>query len=319
MRFIGLIAAAAISAGASASFDLMLVQAATADAGGLYRVHRIDPENGVNLGSFLIGPQSIGLAASYARGEMYTLDINGNLRTWNYSTGSLKSVRNVGWSQVNDFALSANGNEIVSVHGNGELRIFNLDNNSVTASAIGVVLNKINTLGNNAFIGYSTVGHSLRRMLRTGNSAAVTTSEAVNNAITPANVSSIGVLSSAPYHFIYTGNSAGSTVGFNYGSTVSNDLLLVGSFTSSFLLQNSVNYFTKSHLGLYAIGADSNSTGVRVNELDTNGYILRTNVYSGISGGARNAAIVLAPEPGPIIALGLGVAALLSRRRRKSL
>jgi hypothetical protein len=45
---------------------------------------------------------------------------------------------------------------------------------------------------------------------------------------------------------------------------------------------------------------------------------MNTVTLSGVNGGVQNVATVLAPEPGSMAILGLGLAALLKRRKQKA-
>lgn len=305
------------AAGSSfASYDLMFVQANLSDAGtGLTRVHRIDPANGLQLGSFTIGPQSFGLAASRARGELYTADINGNLRTWDYSTGNLKRFQNMGNGSTSDIVMSPNGNEIISLHNANEIRTFNVLTGASTSSIIsGTTLNRITVNPDGVVFAYDAVANQMRRITRSGSTYSLQSSEA---ALSSLNFTNMGQLSFAPgsaYDFLFMGSRTNS-FGYNYLNLGANSFAGFGGFGGGLTAHSTVQGFVPAHVGSYGFGDDSSTPGnVRVTHIDPQTYFIRSFSYSGISGGARNATIVLAPEPGSFAILALGLACIARRK-----
>lgn len=315
MRVLFVIGAALSASVSLASFDLMFVQQVSQDTGGTFRMHRIDPTTGAYLGSFSSGPATMGMAASLSRGELYTCDINGNLRTWDYSQGTLKSVRNLGWGGVNDITLSADGSEIISSHTNGDVRIFNVLTSSVTGvTNVGFVGAKIAHATGNVYVAYSTAGHSLRRLLRSGITFTHTSSEAVTPSITAGSVGGLAVVNGGFFPTIYSANTGGNSYGLNYFTSSTNDFAGYGPYSNGLSGHTNSTGVVRSHVGVYLAGQDSSGAGLRITEFDTAGYAIRSNVVAGITGGARSVAIVLAPEPSSLLGLaGLGL--LLLRRR----
>jgi hypothetical protein len=82
---------------------------------------------------------------------------------------------------------------------------------------------------------------------------------------------------------------------------------------------SSIDTTAASHNGYYKIGQDLYDPSlIRITERDLLGYTMNTVTLSGVNGGVRNVATVLAPEPGSMAILGLGLAALLKRRKQKA-
>lgn len=313
MKFSLLVMLGGISGSALASFDLMLVQEAT-PTGGLLRVHRVDPANGVSLGSFFIGPESRGMAASLARRELYTTDINGNLRTYDYSTGAFKSMRYIGMTNVYDFVLANDGNRLLYVNGSNTVRSFDLNTGSVSTlltDGAASFVKVTQTPNGDLYLCQNEIG-SLKRYMPSGPNYILMSTET------------------------YAGVQVGQ-MAFVPGTTGTNGILYYGSYNNgvgynitsngNFIFGNGWNYtppghanvtsVSRSHVGAYFAGLDTGGTLTRISEVDAEGYMIRTNTFSGINGGVKTIAIVLAPEPGSVLALGAGLAILLRRRKRR--
>lgn len=295
----------------------MFLQANTGDSGtGLARVHRVDPQNGVSLGSFNIGPTSYGMSANGSRGELYTLDINGNLRTWDYTSGALKGFRYVGNTQVRDSVLAANGNEIISLHGTNEIRTTNVLTGATTSGTIaGTTLQRLAVTSEGTVFALDGAAGQMRRLAKTGSTYTLHSSEAASAVHNTGNVGQMHVgTGTNGYDFIFSGNASGPG-SYQY---VNSDTKLFSGFGGFSLMYNQFSTmagFLPSHVGTYGFGADlSVPTNVRITETDPGFYPIRTVTIAGINGGVRNAAIVLAPEPSSALALVAGV--LLLRRRK---
>ncbi len=289
----------------------MLIQEAI-PVGGVFRVHRVDPANGVTLGSFQIGPESLGLAASQSRGEMYTMDINGNLRTWDYSTGALKSIRNVGASLIKDFIISNDQSKLYIVNGGNLVYSYDLNTNGQ-----GVLINEPSTQlvkltqAPNADIYACDVASGKLGRYNAASSYILASTETYFG-------STVDQMTFVPsitpgYGTVYYGSDG---TAFGYNVTYGGNFVFGNGFSFGVQYSNTADAVVQSHNGAYLIGSDtSSSSNVRVAEIDRASYVVRSNMFSGING-VKNVAIVLAPEPGTFVALGLGIAALLKRRRK---
>lgn len=295
----------------SASFDLMLIQEA-ASVGGLYRVHRVDPANGVSLGSFQIGPESKGLAASQARGEMYTIDINGNLRTWDYSTGALKSMRDVGTGSIQDFIVSNDQSKLYIVNGTSLVYSYDLNTNGtgVVINQPSTVLVKLAQAGNGDLYACDVASGKLGRYNAASSYVLASTETYFGSTVDQMTfVPSVA----SGYGSVYYGSDGAN---FAYNVTSGGNFIFGNGFNFTVGGMASADATVKSHNGAYLIGTDTSGTGnIRVTEIDRASYFVRSNMFSGING-VKNAAIVLAPEPGTFVVIGLGLVGLLKRRRK---
>ncbi len=317
-----LVGALGIAALSSASFELMLVQAASGDPGtGLSRVHRVDPVSGVNLGSFVIGPQSRGLAASISRGELYTIDINGNLRVFDYSTGLRKRQAYIGLGNITDFVIGPGGDSLLIANGSGSIHRYDLNstNNATTTvtSNPGIVSRLAYNATNNWIYALNTPLGRVDGYSPLGDSWINLQSEGL--------ASGLGLTFGQMTHSPPFGNGYGTLalgtdtlMNFQFVSG-SGQLSGLGSYAVGETGHSSNDTTAASHNGYYVIGRDSNDPNlIRITERDVAGYTMNTVTLSGVNGGVRNVATVLAPEPGSMAVLGLGLAALLKRRKQKA-
>lgn len=318
-----LVGALGVASFASASFELMLVQAGLSDPGtGLNRVHRVDPVSGVNLGSFVIGPQSRGLAASVTRGELYTIDINGNLRVFDYSTGLRKRQAYVGLGNITDFVIGPGGNSLLIANSSSFVYRYDLDStNFATAGAStssGSITRVAYNATNNYVYGLNASFSRVDAFSPSGSTWGLIQSEVI--------ASGLGTTFG---QMTYTLAQPGTTFGsLTFGTNTLMNFQYVtpagqfpgfGSFAISQNGHSSIDTTAASHNGYYQIGRDSsNSSLIRISEQDLNGYTMNTVTLSGVNGGVRNVATVLAPEPGSMAILGVGLAALLKRRKQKA-
>lgn len=301
-----------VGAISSASFDLMLIQEATS-VGDFYRVHRVDPANGVPLGSFQIGPESKGLAASQARGEMYTIDRNGNLRTWDYSTGAMKSIRYVGTTFIQDFIVSNDQSKLYFVNGTNLVYSYDLNTNGT-----GTIINhpsaqlvKLTQSGNGDIYACDVAAGKLGRY-DAASSYTLTSTETYYGS-TVDQMTFVPSVQSGGYGSVYYGSDGAY---FAYNLTMGGNFIVGNGFNFPVGSTATADATVKSHNGAYLIGSDTSGSGnVRVTEIDRASYFVRSNMFSGING-VKNVAIVLAPEPSTFAAIGLGIAALLKRRRK---
>lgn len=107
------------------------------------------------------------------------------------------------------------------------------------------------------------------------------------------------------------------------GSFVNNpQSILIG---TSFSMSRMMPAVVRGHSGVYVVGDDaSGSTTARITRQDFNGSFLFNSSFTiPAPGGALNAgagffqpSIVVAPEPATMAAIGVGVAALLRRRKK---
>jgi hypothetical protein len=73
-----------------------------------------------------------------------------------------------------------------------------------------------------------------------------------------------------------------------------------------------------SHTGIYIMGKNVSSSDWRIQNLGifgSNSLLVNSRVISGLAYHNARPAIIIAPEPGTMVALGLGLAAILRRRK----
>jgi hypothetical protein len=308
---------------ASASFELMLVQSALADPGTIiHRVHRVDPVSGVNLGSFVIGPESRGLAASISRGELYTIDINGNLRVFDYSTGLRKRQAYIGLGSISDFVIGPGGDSLLIANGTGSIHRYDLNSTAYATTAVasnpGIVSRLAYNATNNWIYALNTPLGRVDGYSPSGNSWINLQSEgfALGLGLTFGQMTHSPVFPGGAYGTLTLGTSG--AMNLQYVSS-SGQFSGFGSFAVGETGHSSIDTTAASHNGYYQIGRDSsNPSLIRITEKDVAGYTMNTVTLSGVNGGVRNVATVLAPEPGSMAVLGLGLAALLKRRKQKA-
>lgn len=126
-------------------------------------------------------------------------------------------------------------------------------------------------------------------------------------------------------------NTGGYTIKFTYRSSANLNYLTVMNYNSSMALtsysSSALNGFgtgalcvISGHLGYYVVGDDAaSSTVTRLTRFGTDNVILGSSTTSSVDvpSSRWSGANILAPEPGPFVAMGLGLAALVARRRRK--
>ncbi|MCE9558600.1 MAG: PEP-CTERM sorting domain-containing protein [Armatimonadetes bacterium] len=313
---VGTVILAGLCGVAHASFDLMLLASKTAESGtGFYKVHRIDPANGYYFGSFSVGPEVVGMAANAAKGELYTIDPNGFVRVFNYSTGERKSIFATGLTLGSDLSMSLDGTKMYAVNGTNSIYSISLTTPgaaTIVATKAGRVYSKLTTTQSGNMFVADDSALFVDRFSSSGSNFIYSTSSSINPSMGPVgqmtiNNSGIGI----PPTLLY---SAGINVGYH-------QLTAPDTFSGAGTIL-AVNGFTefrataRSHDGTYIIGNDNGSAGTRVTALDATGFISSTFTYSGINGNVGRVAIVLAPEPASLAVLGLALGALAMRRRR---
>jgi hypothetical protein len=106
---------------------------------------------------------------------------------------------------------------------------------------------------------------------------------------------------------------------FQFVNNITGEFSGFGSQAVGEIGHSSIDTTAASHNGYYQIGQDaSDSSLIRITERDLLGYTMNTVTLSGVNGGVQNVATVLAPEPSSMAILGLGLAALLKRRKQKA-
>ena len=321
-KFFGLLLvglAVSVPIAAHASFELVMV----ADK-GTKSIHRFDGSSGVYLGSFGGGFLSNveSFVINQEEGLAYVGDENlGRIRVFNYNTGVL--VRDLTLN-VNGFlqslGIAANGNlyngysspsQIFSPTGAalGGSFLFNVAGNT------GVAMASASHRSGRQFVASydANLGPNSALQISPGPSPMVVKSAEVSNMgnyVVPTQLAiqnDRGIwLSSNGTARTFSTNAAGSTVTFNSFSTM-NSLLAGSTFGVGFGHGDA----------LYVSGRNSgNTSGVIMRTIYGSNANLST-FGAGILQNPGMVQVVVAPEPGTMLAIGAGLA-FLSRRRKKA-
>ncbi len=291
--------ALAVSAAAAsqASFELLL---AVDNAEG--KVHRFDPVTGISLGSFgqgmMLGPAKIAINESSGVAYVSNYGLN-SVQMWNYNTGAY----------LGDLTNSVTG----------PWGIVRLDNGNI-AIANGALVRTFNSTGS-LLSSFSTSGFGLGTdgvNLFAGESGQIRKFSAsgtlLGTLLTPGRVN---------YDIQIRGTTAYSS-GANYTNKFGrfNPVTMTGyteTTVSSLSAAADVYSTALSHGAILYVPGSSTAAGnptvfsryhtTAGTTISNFGNLPTTSLITGT-------AIVLAPEPGTMAALGLGAAALLRRRRR---
>lgn len=302
MRSLLLGFALALSLPAMASFDMILVADQTNS-----RIHRIDGDTGTYLGSFgsniLVIPNAITIDQSTS--TAYVGDASSGLVAFNYNTGQVLAV-NRAFTNYADLALRADGG-FVRTTGAGV----------ATASLTGSTGTLYSGAGTGSFKGVGVDG--------TGD---VIGSDITNGRIFRWNPSGFAAPEGSTGAGTFLGVSGGSARGNTYVSlradgrastantqslsVVNNGVVAAGTWTSA-------ADFAFGHEG-FGWGVGTGTGGTRLQR-----YADNNGVYSPIGTGfvvsqigtPTSIAVVVAPEPGTMLALGAGVALMLRKRRAR--
>lgn len=129
----------------------------------------------------------------------------------------------------------------------------------------------------------------------------------------------------------FNASNGGYTLRFTYRNALSTNQILVLNYSSSLTLNSysntPINGFgpgalsvINGHAGYYVVGDDASSASItRLSRFGTNNQLLGFSTTSSVDVPTIrwSGTNILAPEPGPFVAMGLGLAALIVRRRRK--
>ncbi|MCC7103345.1 MAG: hypothetical protein IT206_09755 [Fimbriimonadaceae bacterium] len=308
MRQVAAIAALLTISSAHASFELMII----ADWSSGF--HRFDAETGTYLGMFGNGQTEGTLATwgSSATNRFYAMSFNG-LRSWNYSTGAYLGI--VNFNCINSYATNdANGN-FIAVSGT-----------AVTTFGLNGVTSGVNISGTNLqwiyrhddgryYMGDSNNGG---RILRT---TGTTVSNSVD--VVASGLNSLG-MPATPRHamaHIRPGLPNIANGLYVHDSTTSDRFYAIDSnfnyqYHSGYGVSNLTtrNGAARGHYGIYHVGKTSTpgTIGISYSDDGSSTRYFTSNLISQ----PTSMTVILAPEPGSIVALGAGLAAMLRGFRR---
>ncbi|MCC7103157.1 MAG: PEP-CTERM sorting domain-containing protein [Fimbriimonadaceae bacterium] len=316
MRTLAVSLALVLGSVAFASFDLMLLGDNT--TAGAQRVMRYDPVNRVVLGSFgsgFIGGDITSIAVDQVGGRAFVAT-GGLVKVFNYNTGAFLDAFS---SSYGDIEYDAGLNRLTVANGTGSgsdpVRVYD-----------GSTYTELATLTDRY---YSTA--AIRRpgtswYASFGLPANAATVNAIRNSLaggSPLPFDAIGPSwssTNAPRAAIFTNTNQFMGISAD-NSTNTTKLWTVDTDTSGFVGGLGV----WGSMGAYAANANiANGHGSLAYLLmGTNLVTYHTGLQTvlgtqslGFSSNIRGMAVVIAPEPGTMIALAAGVGALLRRRRR---
>lgn len=301
-----------------ASFEMILAASFTDG-----RVHRYDGGTGAYLGSF--GPAasstiSWSVVADQPRQLAY-LSHSGRVLKYNYSTGDLLGVLNVSTANDRWMAINSAGTELY-VPGQNSVAIINSSTGSL-----------IRTISQPNFSFRSVVATSPTSILTFGTENGFILARAYNTT-TGALINSIGFGvgsfalqaariggESAVAAFISDGNGVTEVARVAYngaGQIQSGTTEAIAPYYTG--LGESGFGIATSHTGIWTTGSTS-STDINTPEfrryLNTSPFFQESRYSPSQKHVFTSLATVLAPEPGTLLAIGAGVAALLRRRKAR--
>jgi hypothetical protein len=311
MRGLSVVLALGVAGGAMASFDLALVL----DSGqGV--VHRYDADSGVYLGNFGGGTFGIvrGITVDKESRTAFVSHDNG-YSAWDYNTGFFKGYNDIVGSGIGDLALTPDGRLLGASTLATSTAFWRINSFSFPASISGFFASTVAGPFTSAVVGplgdYFAVKGSTGEVVRFNPISGTQTGVATVAQL-------VGISKGASDGTSFVGlNAVGRAVRHSFGgATGSTGFPLSNPFTSAV-------EFEFGHAG-EGWGLGVNASGTRLqryfrNTGGTGGF------YDPIGPGRTlsqvttpaGLAIVTAPEPGTLFALGVGAAALLRRRRAR--
>ncbi len=309
---------------AFASFDMMLYPSQA-----IGRVNRYDPVNNINLGSFVSGGNSRVISIDQGSNHAFVFDgANSRLKKLNYNTGLL-AAPNLSISNVTGIDYHAATDRLWGITSTSVFYWTQVSTSIVQPTDTPGVTWSSSFVNGNIFtaIGRSTTNELVSQSFNTTTGLSI---GVFNSGIILASGSSIGKAASVP-SFTFGQN----YVVFSYADSAgvlrlgrfivdTNGLLetffgsqdLTGIFSRTSVMPAAVN----GHESFFLVGQDSvTSTLLRSSQYDTAGpfIVMQSNtITTTFSSGAFQVANVVAPEPGTMIAIGLGLAALAKRRAK---
>lgn len=307
-----------VAGAAHASFDVALLPSTNG------RMFRYDPVNNVNLGSFNVGLGVRATALAPNGAQEIVLVRESQASRFNFATGERLGQTYV-FAEVDDLQWNPARNSFdlhfLRTTGNSFIDSLAFPNLSQTLGPLftSAPVDSVLRLGSGRYLGLHSGAGTVNVLSApsygvqaTSNTQTWGTGIRVSNMIEVAN----GV---AWFATIDGTNSITLRVinAFGVNQVVLNDSLLQGSLTG---FANAGGLFlNSSHQGVYVYGQDASSSNWRVAELsqlNSFTWSVESNVVTSIPFTPAKPSTFLAPEPGSMAALGLGVVAMLKRRKK---
>ncbi len=297
-------------AAAQASFDLVFVLDVTAR-----KIHRLDGDSGVYLGAFDVNSNSVSMAVDSGTGRVYVAEGGLGFAVYNGYTGALVGAN---WNPIPYNASYGFSNNLL--YGQNNV-IYSCADPSVNPFAPFTVFANVanGTAGGTSMTALSRVGDTLHA-LDNNNKRIVRL-----NLNTPSSQSFVAMSPGITYSnrlavdgdMAYSLSSAGVIYHTNLTSGVSGTTIL--SLTNPGVGFASVKGIAAGHLGTqYLVGTTATGNQIMRTNRNAAGVLFSRREYNvpGLAS-TNDVAVLVAPEPGTMVALAGGVAVLLRRRRIK--
>lgn len=310
-----------------ASFELMLLPGADG------RTYRYDPVNNISLGSYRTGSSNITNIAASTAGLAYGTTSSGSGYYVNeYSTGNALPLLSGPNQPLSTDLL---GNTLYILDSFGALRRRDLLTSTTVTTALGagVTWRTGTVLGGRYYA--AGVNGTNNIVLQNVNLTTNAVSSVITTSLVASGVTGLGKMAAfrnnnwaaAQGMFVYLTSGGGFNT-FRFDINADGSVPTGTPTTGSLLNFGTANFIPAtmaSHDGFKVVGQDSTVlTNYRINH-----YAFSSGILAGQSdtfaatGGTRTGyalfqpALIVAPEPGTMIALGLGLAGIMRRRSRK--
>lgn len=308
MKFAAISCTALATSAAFGSFDMLLQSDFDNNLGN--HIDRYDPLNGVYLGSFRVFGAPTSMAASSARGLVYVKYGSSNVDIFNYSTGEY--VRTVFLTGSN-LALNSSQDKLYSAY-NSAANV--LDLNTQTVSSITLAGQSTSNCLYVGDGGRLFVADDISMTYRSYSASGAFISSAGYGGAT--NVKQIGkrvnTFTSTTNSYRVATNQTSTMVGFN--ETISSGVITHGYDSMPDLY--TVTGVVDAHEGYYYVGTKlSAPTILKSTRINSGGLIASSYNLTQTSLLNGQSAIVLAPEPAPILALSTAFLGLLKRKKKR--
>ncbi len=290
------------AASSMASFDMMMIHDSTGN-----RVHRYDPINGSYFGSVELPLVPNAMVASFAQKRLFVVGGSG-VSSIDYSTGEVKNGQSVG-----GVGIAVVGNELWVATGTNTIRRFRADDSLTTLSSLTLPAGaQITDLAGRAG-GFVLVHDEVNNVLyQTNTSGSILSSIAFGAGPATDNLVALEYFTSNEW--VFSHDAGTGIVRYNgiAQQPSSAFVSISGGYAPSSM--GTTAGIVAGHSGGYFYGTNPGGAKViqRFSGFGADGGSVLTphiGTYSGI------AAIVLAPEPTTMIALGIGCAVALRRRK----
>jgi len=309
MRLVALFLVTSISASSFASFELLLVGDNGNNTTATRKIHRFDGDSGVYLGAF--GAYNTDIRAIARRpgtNQLFTLTTT-HLFIQNFNTGEL----------INDFAVNATS---LAFHPTNNFLYFTNSTTTITRASLMTIdsgtLSSSNVLTDAGATSINSVGFTSTGIMMTAQQrGGFPTVYSYSTSLVGFN--SATLLAGVPLGLVSRSSSGGAEVPYTFGGLGRfgryNSFGQSNAVISSTTLSTGVA-MAPGHVGSYLVGKDVTNPALGlVTRYSASGAEMQSFGNSVLRSPVAMASVV-APEPGTMAIVGLGLAALKLRRKR---